>query len=394
MSGDRVDFAVVGLGAIGSAVVCQLARRGADVVGLDRHVPPHALGSSGGETRITRQAVGEGRAYVPFILESHRIWQELEAETGETLFTRCGTLVIGPGDGVSSHHGIPDFTGRSVDAALRFGIAHEVLDGAEVARRFPMFLGLGGDEKAYYEPGGGYLRPEACIKAQLAVAATAGADIRAGTTVCAVEDDGPTVRIETDSGTVQARQVVMAAGAWNVPLLGAPFDRVLTVSRQLLHWFELDDASAYAADAPAFIWMHGSADRDYFYGFPPLPGDLRLKAAQEQYVTTCTADTVDRIIEPEAARRLYHDHIEGRLAGVSPRVAASAACLYTVTPDRGFVIDRHPAKGRVLVISACSGHGFKHSAGIGAAVAAFLTEGRSPIDLTPFSLARLIGAGL
>ncbi len=386
---DRVDFAVVGLGAMGSAVLCQLAKRGAEVVGLDRHVPPHALGSSGGETRITRQAVGEGQAYVPFILDSHRIWRELEAETGETLFTRCGALVIGPGDGVSSHHGMPDFTARSIDAARRFDIAHEILDGTEVARRFPMFLGLGGGERAYYEPGGGYLRPEACVSAQLKVAAAAGAEIRTGVTVLAVEQDGETVRIDTDAGTLRARQVVMAAGAWIAPLLGPPFDRLLTVSRQSLHWFELDDASAYAASAPVFIWMHGAADQDYFYGFPPLPGDLRLKAAQEYYDTACTADTMDRTVEPGVAEHLYHAHLEGRLAGVSPRVAASMSCLYTVTPDRGFVIDRHPANDRVLVISACSGHGFKHSAGIGAAVAALLTEGRSLVDLAPFSLSRL-----
>ena len=390
---NSVAFAVVGLGAMGSAVACQLARRGVEVVGLDSHAPPHALGSSGGETRITRQAVGEGEAYVPFILHSHRIWRELEAETGEDLFTRCGALVIGPGDGVSSHHGIADFTGRSIEAARRFGIEHEVLDGTEVSRRVPMFLGLTGDEKAYYEPGGGYLRPEACIRAHLAVAAAAGADIRFGNTVRAVERDGDAVLIETDQGSLRARQVIMAAGAWNAPLLGPPFDRHLTVSRQLLHWFELDDASAYDADSPAYIWMHGGADREYFYGFPPLPGDLRLKAAQEQYETTCTAETLDRVIDPAFAKRLYDNHLAGRLAGVTSRVAASAACLYTVTPDRGFVIDRHPTNDRVLAISACSGHGFKHSAGIGVAVAELLAEGRSRLDLTPFSLGRLTGAG-
>ena len=391
MTGERVDFAVVGLGAMGSAVLCQLARRGADVVGLDRHAPPHAFGSSGGETRITRQAVGEGPAYVPLILRSNRIWRELEAETGLDLYTRCGALVIGPGDGLSSHHGISDFTGRSFDMARRFGIPHERLDASEIARRFPMFLGLGGRETAYYEPGGGYLKPDACIAAHLAVAKAAGADIRTGCAVRAVETDGDAVRIETDAGSIRARQAVVAAGAWNVPLLGAPFDRLLTVTRQLLHWFELDDAAAYDAGAPVFIWMHGSGDGDYFYGFPPLPGELRLKAAQESYDSTCTADTMDRQVEPEAADALYRAHVDGRLAGVSSRVAASVACLYTVTPDRGFVIDRHPSNDRVLVISACSGHGFKHAAGIGDAVAELLLTGRSPVDLAPFALDRLMG---
>lgn len=163
----RVDCVVVGLGAMGSAALYQMAKRGARIVGVDRHAPPHDLGSSHGESRITRQAVGEGRAYVPFVVESQRIWRELEDETGDDLFTPCGALVMGPGDGVTTHHGMRDFTARSIDAAERYGIAHEVIDGAEVARRFPMFLRLRGDEKAYYEPGGGYLRPERCIAAQL-----------------------------------------------------------------------------------------------------------------------------------------------------------------------------------------------------------------------------------
>lgn len=85
---------------------------------------------------------------------------------------------------------------------------------------------------------------------------------------------------------------------------------------------------------------------------------------------------------------MYRRHVEGRLAGATPRVALAAACFYTVTPDRGFIIDRHPDQDRVFVISACSGHGFKHSAGIGNVAAAMVTDGRSAIDLSPFSVSR------
>jgi sarcosine oxidase len=385
---DRFEIAVVGLGAMGSAALYQLGLRGAKAVGLDRFAPPHSSGSSHGESRITRQAVGEGRDYVPFVLASHRIWRSLEAETGETLLTACGALVMGPGSGVSSHHGKPDFVGRSIDAARAFAIPHEVLDGREVARRFPQFRHLGGDEKAYYEPGGGYVRPERCIAAQLHRAGALGAEIRTGTTVRSIRQEPGGVRIETDRGLVQADQVVVAAGAWTAPLLGAPFTDLLTVNRQLLHWYALDDASAYGPDAPVFIWMHGSGDTDYLYGFPPLPGEAEVKVATEQYATSTQAEALDRVVSPAESAAMHRHHVAGRLAGASARVTRAAACLYTVTPDRGFIIDRHPRMDRVLVVSACSGHGFKHSAGIGEAVAEEMLQGGGRIALAPYALAR------
>ncbi|SFU98150.1 sarcosine oxidase [Methylobacterium sp. 174MFSha1.1] len=390
--GERADFLVIGLGAMGSAALYQLAKRGASVIGLDRFSPPHIMGSSHGETRITRQAIGEGRDYVPLVLESHRIWRELESETGESLLTACGALVMAPGTGTNSHHGKPDFVQNSIRAAREFGIPHEVLDGRAVARRFPQFLGLTGSEVAYYEPGGGYVRPEACIAAQLARAAALGATIRPGTEVLSIAQDGDGVRVETSAGILHAGEVVVSAGAWTAPLLGAPFDRLLGVKRQLLHWYALDDDSAYRADAPVYIWMHGTTDTDYFYGFPPQAGEASVKVATEQYADGTTADAADRTVRPEESAEMYRRHIAGRLAGATPRVVRAAACLYTVTPDRGFIIDRHPAQPRVLVVSACSGHGFKHSAGIGLVVAELLTEGRSRIDVRPFALDRFAAA--
>ena len=145
---EQAEVVVVGLGAMGAACAYQLAKRGVKVLGLDRFAPPHAQGSSHGETRITRQAVGEGAAYVPLVTASHRIWRELEGGTGEKLFEACGALVIAPGSGESSHHGKPDFVARSTEVAVEYGIPQETLTGEEVARRFPQFTGLSGDEKA------------------------------------------------------------------------------------------------------------------------------------------------------------------------------------------------------------------------------------------------------
>ena len=384
---EQADFVVVGLGAMGSAILYQLAKRGVHAIGIDRFAPPHRMGSSHGETRITRQAVGEGGDYAPLVLNSHRIWRELEAETGEKLLNDCGVLVMGPGTGPTSHHGKPDFVARSIEVARDFGIRHEIFDGAEVARRFPQFQGLAGNEKAYYEPGGGYVFPERCISAQLNRALRLGAQIRTGVEVLSIDQRGM-VRIETSSGTIQARQAVVTAGGWTAPLLGAPFDRLLKVNRQVLHWYELEDLAAYGPDSPAFIWMHGATDVDYLYGFPPLPGDRRIKVATEQYETLTTADTINREVDPEESAEMYRRHVHGRLAGATPRVAQAAACLYTVTPDRGFIIDHHPRHDRIFVVSACSGHGFKHSAGIGDLVAERLTGGLDSVDLTAVSIAR------
>jgi sarcosine oxidase len=295
---------------------------------------------------------------------------------------------MAPGVGATSHHGKPDFVVRSIDSARAFGIAHEVLNGKEVAYRFPQFLGLEGNEKVYYEPGGGYLLPERCIDAQLTRAKQLGAGIRTNVEVLSITQTATGVRVETTAGAREASQAVVSAGAWSAHLLGAPFDRLLTVNRQILHWFELENTSAYKADAPVFIWMHGTTDVDYLYGFPPLPGDQSLKVATEQYEVNTTADAIDRVVDPAESAKMYRDHVEGRMAGATPRIAKAAVCSYTVTPDRGFIIDRHPDHDRVFVISACSGHGFKHSAGIGNVVAEKIAEGRNLIDLSPFSLSR------
>jgi sarcosine oxidase len=314
---EQADFLVIGLGAMGSAALYQLAKRGAKVIGIDRFAPPHAKGSSHGETRITRKAVGEGRDYVPLVTETHRIWRELEAETGDQLLNACGVLVMAPGVGESSHHGKPDFVARSAELARTFNIPHEMLDGSEVSRRFPQFLNLEGNEKVYYEPGGGYVFPERCIKAQLTRAEQLGAVIRTGIEALSIIQEGDGVRVETSAGTFNASNVMASAGGWSGPLLGKPLDRLLTVNRQVLHWFELEDTSAYRADAPVFIWMHGAREVDYLYGFPPLPGDRRIKVATEQYENSGTADTLNRTVDSDESAEMYRRHVAGRLVLLS-----------------------------------------------------------------------------
>ena len=384
------DTIVIGLGAMGSASLLQLAHRGQRVLGIDRYDPPHSLGSTHGETRITRCAIGEGEAYVPLVLRSHEIWRELEAETGLDLLTQSGALIMAGADTTAVVHGKPNFVGATIAAARRYNIAHDILDADAVMRRFPQFR-LRGDERAYFEPGGGFVRPENCVAAQLMLARRAGATIRTETQVTAIDKDGAGVRVTTADGTrFFAAEAVLAAGAWSPGLSGATLSPRMAATRQVLHWFEADDPNAFAADrCPVFIWTHGDAAEEGFYGFPIPHGGAGVKVAMEQYhAAVPDPDHIKREIDPAEPATMFADHVAGRLAGIRPIPLKSAVCLYTMTPDGDFLVARAPENDRVLLVSACSGHGFKHSAGLGEAVAQTIVDRATPALLRPFSADR------
>lgn len=382
------DVIVIGLGAMGAATLYQLARRGVRVAGVDRHAPPHDQGSSHGDTRITRQAVGEGAAYVPLALNSQRIWRELEAQSGESLFEACGMLMLSSSQAPTRGHGTPDFGGETAALAKRFGIEHSLLDATGIRARFPQFAGFSEEATGYYEPGAGFVRPELAIDVQLRLAERLGATLRTNTPVTAIESVDQGVRVQTSSGTLTADKAIVCAGMWTGRLLGAPVEGLLKVCRQQLVWFELDEPERFAAGSPVYILLHGAADTDSCYGFPPLPGENAIKIATEQYLEGCDPDALDRSVRQADIDALYDAHVAGRLLGVSKRVLKSKVCTYTITPDFNFIIDAHPHLANVTLVSACSGHGFKHSAGIGEALAMHHCNESGAVDLSPFSLAR------
>ena len=372
MASDRIfDVAVIGLGAVGSASLYQFARRGHRVLGLDRWNPPHSLGSSHGSTRITRCAVGEGDGYVPLVRRTHQIWREIEAETGQDLLTQCGALVIAAPGNAPTVHGKQDFFRRTVEVARRNAVPHDLLDAVEVRRRFPQFQ-LADDEMAFFEPSGGYVRPERCIAAQLGLATQLGAQVRPNMHVTQLARSGAGVRITTAGGDwFEAAKVVLAAGAWSPKLAGPAVSPLMTPTRQVLHWFEPREAASFSPQCcPVYIWMHGNGAEDSFYGFPLVSGDRDVKVATEQYrVTLSDADALIRRVSDSEAETMFGTHLRARLPGLRPHATRSSACLYTMTPDAEFLVSHLPDNDRVLLVSACSGHGFKHSAALGEAVA-------------------------
>ena len=382
------DFIVIGLGAAGSAVAHHLARSGASVIGIDRFHPPHEQGSSHGRTRITRLAVGEGAAFVPLVQRSHALWRELEAETGTELYRRTGGVMIASALSDTGYfHGRPGFFARTTALARQFGIAHEMLSAAEVQERFPQFM-VAGDEEAYFEPDAGVLFPERCVAAQLHAAARHGAVLRLGEAVQGVAQQGAAVQVTTARGRLSAAQVVLCAGAWLPGLAGGLFAPRLAVRRQVLYWMRTARPDLYAAErAPVFIWQHGTGPSDSMYGFPMIDGVDGLKIATEFYGATCDPDAVDRVVTPAEVQTFFNGHVRNRLAHVQAEAVATATCLYTSTADGNFIVDAHPDMPGVTVLSACSGHGFKHSAGLGQAVAQRLTGQAPHADLGAFAWA-------
>jgi sarcosine oxidase len=348
------DAIVVGLGAIGAATTLHLAKQGARVLGVDRFHPPHDKGSSHGETRITRVAVGEGARYVPYVKRSHELWRELEEATGESIMTRCGMLLIG-GARPTAYHGADDFLQATIDVAKEHDVPHETPTAREVEKRFPQFT-LAGDERGFYfEPGAGFLRPERAVKAMLDEARRHGAELRFGQRI-----------LEVAPGSAdgeRAGNVIVAAGPWVGDLVPGDF----RVHRQVQFWFEAT-APELHEDAPIFVWDLGRGPDDFFYGFPAQDG--RVKVASEDHTRTTTADDCARDVTPEERRAIASDYVSGRLNGVGRCVKAST-CLYTLTPDRHFSIERQPG---LLTVSACSGHGFKHAPALGEELASSLAS--------------------
>jgi sarcosine oxidase len=386
----HADVIVVGLGAAGSATLLQLARRGASVIGIDRFSPPHARGSSHGETRITRLALGEGEAYTPLVVRSHAIWREIEAETGARLMTQCGGLVIQGGGVDAGLHGAADFLAATVACARRYGIAHDILAAADIAERFPQFT-LRGDEHGYFEPSAGFVRPEACIAAQLQLAERHGAVLHRDERVVDISGEGARVRVRTDHGAYVAQRCVISAGRWIGDFVPPPQRRWFAVYPQTIAWFALrDGARDHSPEAmPVYIC---AGVRGVLYGFPAVDGPGGgVKVGSEQFQRTAADDGYDDVTQ-EDVHDLYLHHVRGRLGGLSERCLRAMRCAYTTTPDHAFVVDDHPDDDRVLLLSACSGHGFKHSAGLGDAIAELLTSGKSPVDLSRFTLARFAGA--
>ncbi|RYZ80513.1 MAG: N-methyl-L-tryptophan oxidase, partial [Proteobacteria bacterium] len=255
---------------------------------------------------------------------------------------------------------------------------------------YPQFK-LGGNEMGYFEFNAGYLRPERCIHTQLELAIRNGATIRTGEKVLGFTQETNGVLVVTNLGQYRAKKLIISAGPWVSELLGERYKGLFKVYRQVLYWFDIQDSyeSFRPEKFPVFIWNFGEEEGGGIYGFPAIDGPAGgIKVAHEQYSATTDPEHVDRTVTQEETNAMYDQFVAPRLVGVRRECLKSVSCLYTVTPDSGFVLDTHPLYKDVIVASPCSGHGFKHSTAIGEALAQMATEGKTALDTSAFSLTR------
>jgi sarcosine oxidase len=370
------DVIVAGVGGLGSAACWQLARRGQRVLGLERFDIPHAQGSSHGLTRIIRLAYHEGSAYVPLVQRALALWRDAGGAYGQPLLFTTGSLDAGPDGG--------GFFEGALTACREYGLPHEILTAAEINRRFHG-LRLSADHRGLFQPDGGFVACERAIVAHVTLAQSAGAEIHARETVLGWQPlPGGGVAVTTDRGRYEAGRLILTAGAWTGPLVPA-LAGVLMPERQVMGWFQPADPAKFAPDAlPVTILAVEEGD---YYVVPVFeaPG---VKIGRHHHLgERTTADAVNREVtaEDEAVLRRA---LARYLPDANGPVMALRTCLYTVTPDEHFVIDTLPGAEEVIVVSACSGHGYKFASVIGEIVADLATTGRSAFDLSMFRLGR------
>lgn len=369
------DVLVLGCGAVGGAALYECACRGLRALGIDRFAPPHDRGSSHGRTRMIRQAYFEHPDYVPLVLRAYELWAELERAAQRTLYRETGLLQVGPPQGEV----VPGVT----QAAAQHGLAVDELSPGEIERRFPGFRVPPGMVGAF-ERRAGYLHVEGCIAAQLEQAAALGAALHENETVRTWRAEGATIVVETDRGRYEAGALAIAAGAWSAATVrdwGVP----LAVRRKPQYWFapRTDD---YRADrgAPAFLYETGDG---VFYGFP-VAGPEGLKCAEHSGGATVDDPALlSREVDRADLARVER-FLAAHLPGVSPVLVDHAPCMYTMSPDAHFVVDRHPRYGHVAAAAGLSGHGFKFAPVLGQALVELALDGRSTLPIEFLSAAR------
>jgi sarcosine oxidase len=373
---ESYDVVVVGLGALGSSAAMHLARRGKRVLGLERFELGHRRGASHDSSRILRHSY-HTPAYVRLTQEAYADWAALERWSGEQLVTVTGGLDLFPPDPAIA---MVDYTSSLTDV----GIPFELLDVAEIGRRWPQFSLPSGTVGLYQERGA--IVPAArttALMQKLAVAA--GAELRGSTQVLALSDSGGQLQVELEGARLTADRVVVCADAWtNEVLAGVDVRLPLETTLEQAAYFAPSRPGSFAPHhLPLWIWM----DDPSFYGFPCY-GEPTVKAAQDCGGPVIdTSDPLSRTTDPDPEMLERMASFMRRLLPESGDPVRSIRCQYTLTPDRDFVLATVPGHEAVSV-GLGAAHAFKFAPTFGRILADLATSGTTISDISAFRLDR------
>ncbi len=356
------DAIVIGLGAMGSAAVRELTRRGQRVLGLEQFALGHHRGSSHGATRIIRTAYYEHPDYVPLVRRAFPLWEELERDTRQTLLTRIPCLSLGASDSA--------MISGVRRATLEHRLAVEELDECELRNRFPQFH-LRGGTVGLLESEAGALRVEAGVMAfQTAALQTGRTELRSEKVVRSWKATSEGVEVITEKGEYSAANLIVTAGSWAGELLrdlGIP----LRIMRQVQLWFEPSSNDFQPDRFPIFLHETPLGD---FYGLPSFDGNGVKCAEHYGAAELLKPSEVDWAVS-EADENRARSYLARYLPGANGRMTRAEVCQYTLSPDRHFIIDRHPEFPQVAFAAGFSGHGFKFAPVVGEILADLVLEG-------------------
>jgi sarcosine oxidase len=371
----RFDVIVVGLGAIGSAALYHLARKNVAVLGIERFDLGHDRGSSHGATRVIRLSHYERLSYIPLLKRAYALWHELEIAAGQQIVHTTGIAEIGPPDG-------PLVTG-TLAASKTHGLEFEILQADQLMRRFPAFR-VPNNFVGVVQPDGGFIEAAAALGAYIRLAIEAGAQVRTGETVLSIQQTDEAVRIETDQAVYESEAVIVALGPWTKKLLPR-LPVTLEIKRQVVGWFEPNELSVFSVDKfPVFLLesRHG-----IHFGLPKHTEPGIKLAKHYPYGPTIDPDNCDRLVTPDDEAGI-RSAIAEFVPAASGRLVAAKTCMYTLTPDGTFIIDRLPNSPGIIVASPCCGHGFKFAPIVGEILSDLATIGMTEHDISDFRLER------
>lgn len=351
------------------------------VLGIEQFTAAHDQGSSHGGSRMIRQAYFESPDYIPLVLRAYELWRKVERDTGRPLLHITGGLNIGSRDG--------ELVNRTIAAAERHSIPFEVLEGREISNRFPVFDPQPGDA-AVHETNAGYLFPEECIRAQLALASSAGAELHFEEKVLSWSTEADRVEVRTSKGSYSAGHLVITAGPWANAALHGIFP--LRATRQVMAWIQPTTGVGPFLPERFPVFLCEDPEGGFpGYGFPAMDGPAGgIKAAIHGSDVGCTPETVDRGIHEADVRRIIHP-LKVRMPALEGEVVRAKTCLYTMTPDEHFVIGKHPEFAACSVACGFSGHGFKFASVVGEILADLASGGSTSHPIGLFSPWRFAG---